>query len=109
MRIASLLTIFSILIACGALASTTHAALIAYDGFEDGAVGSDVVGKAGGTGFIGPWIIGGFNASIHDNYDIGAGSLSFQSLLTSGNRATTLPVNNIAGLTRDLAQPLGID
>ena len=35
--------------------SFAHAALRAYDPFDVGAAGSDVVGTAGGTGWGGPW------------------------------------------------------
>ncbi len=46
------------------------------------------------------------NAGVHTNYDIGAGSLSFGGLATSGNRvvATTLD-NGFGGITRDLSIP----
>jgi hypothetical protein len=83
--------------------------LLSYEPFGYSAVGADLQGSsgAGSFGFAGPWVAGGFNASIHNNYDIAAGSLSFGQLLTSGNRAMSGPVNAIAGLTRDLAAPIG--
>jgi hypothetical protein len=84
-------------------------ALLAYEGFDYAAVGSDVAGQAGGTGFSGPWAPGGFNASISDHLDVAAGSVPFGTLLTGGNRAASGPTNAIAGVTRPLATPLGAD
>lgn len=87
--------------------STVQAGLIAYDGFNYGPAGSDLIGNNGGLGFAGGWAGGGFNASIHDNYDNAAGSLAFGSLLTSGQSVATSAQNAISGLTRSLAAPLG--
>ena len=86
----------------------SDAALLAYEGF-DYAVGSDVSGQSGGTGFSGPWAPGGFNASISDHLDVAAGSVPFGLLLTNGNRAASGPTNAIAGVTRPLAVPVGAD
>jgi hypothetical protein len=86
---------------------TAEAVLQSYDGFDYAPAGADLLGNAGGFGFSSPWRIGGFNASNHTNYDVQSGSLSFGSLLTSGNRVQTGPVNAIAGLTRDFSTPLG--
>lgn len=96
------------LVVLAANVRAADAALIAYEPFDYANVGGDLLGAAGGTGFAGPWHIGGFNASIHDNYDIQAGSLSFGALLTSGNSVSTVAVGAIAGLTLDLVQPLGL-
>jgi hypothetical protein len=82
-------------------------ALLAYEPFDYSPAGADLNGRNGGFGFSGPWTPGGFNASVNDNFDIASGSLSFQQLLTGGNRVTSLPTNAIAGLTRNLATPLG--
>ena len=87
--------------------ATAHASLVAYDGFNYGPAGSNLQGNNGGFGFSSPWVAGGFNASIHDNYDIAIGSLGFGGLLTSGNSVVTPAVNAISGLTRNLASPLG--
>jgi hypothetical protein len=81
--------------------------LIAYDGIDYPNVGSDVSGNAGGTGFAGGWMPGGFNASLSANFDIGKGSLSYQNLATSGNRITTGAVSGISGVTRGLTNPVG--
>jgi hypothetical protein len=89
--------------------SAVNAALIAYDGFNYGPAGSDLNGNNGGIGFSGPWAPGGFNASINNNYDIANGSLSFGALSTSGNSVSTPAVTAIAGLTRTLVAPLGVD
>ena len=87
--------------------ATAQATLVAYDGFNYGPAGSDLQGNGGGFGFSSPWIPGGFNASINNNYDIATGSLGFGSLLTSGNSVVTGPQNAISGLTRNLTSPLG--
>ena len=92
-----------------AMERSSVGALLAYEGFDYPAVGSDVAGQAGGTGFAGPWAPGGFNASISDHLDVAGGSLPFGLLLTSGNRAASGPTNAIAGVTRPLAAPLGAD
>ncbi len=93
----------------GVLCTTrVHAQLIAYDGFDYAPAGSDLMGKAGGVGFTGPWYPGGFNASIHNNYDVATGSLAFGNLLTSGGRVTSLPQNSISGLSRNLGTTLGV-
>jgi hypothetical protein len=84
-----------------------EAVLLSYDGFNYAPAGSDLLGNAGGFGFSTAWRPGGFNASIQTNYDIQSSSLSFGSLLTSGNRIQTSAVNAIAGLTRDFSTPLG--
>lgn len=97
----------AIVISIGLGHATAQATLIAYDGFNYGPAGSDLQGNNGGFGFSSPWTPGGFNASIHDNYDIAAGSLGFGSLLTSGNSVVTPAVNAISGLTRTLNAPLG--
>jgi hypothetical protein len=78
----------------------------AYEGF-DYSPGVVLNGNNGGTGFSGPWAPGGFNASLHDNYDIAAGSLTFGSLQVSGNRVHSPAVNAIAGLTRPLSPCVG--
>jgi len=90
-------------------AAAARADLLSYEPFNYPQVGSDLQGSAGNGsfGFSGPWVPGGFNASLADNYDIAAGSLSFANLLTSGNRANSVAVNSIAGVTRDFSTPLG--
>jgi hypothetical protein len=77
-----------------------EAVLVAYDGLDYAPSGSELLGKAGGFGFSTAWRPGGFNASNHTNYDIQGGSLSFGSLLNSGNRVQTGAVGAIAGLIR---------
>ena len=87
--------------------ATSKASLIAYEGF-DYTPGTVLDGLNGGTGFAGAWHPGGFNASLHNNYVVAPGSLSYSSLPTTGNSIATGPVNSIAGLTRDLQVPLGV-
>ena len=83
------------------------AALIAYEPFEYGNVGGDLLALGGGSGFSGAWIGGGFNASSFNNYDIAAGGLSFSNLVVSSNHMTTAATSAIAGLRRNFATPLG--
>jgi hypothetical protein len=92
-----------------ATATVAQANLLSYEPFNYRNIGADLQGSsgAGSFGFATPWLPGGFNASIFDNYDIAASSLSFGNLLTAGNRASSGPVNAIAGLTRDFAAPIG--
>lgn len=104
----SFLRVVATAICVGCLsASVARAGLIAYDGFGYTPPGSDLQGNNGGFGFSGPWSPGGFNASIHDNYDIASGSLSFGGLATSGNSVVAPAVSAISGLTRSLSTPLG--
>ena len=89
------------------VANAATAALIAYEPFDYAPVGSPLLGKSGSFGFSGGWRAGGFNASINSNYVIADDSLAFGNLLRSGNSISTPSVGAIAGLTRDLASPLG--
>ena len=90
-----------------ALTSTeANAELVAYDGFAYEA-GAGLKGRDGGFGFAGPWRTGGFNAGLNENYEVSGGSLEFAGLSVAGNRSVTRAVSSIAGLTRDLAEPLG--
>jgi hypothetical protein len=92
-----------------ATGATVRAELLSYEPFGYAQVGGDLQGNSGGGsfGFGGAWVPGGFNASLSNNYDIAAGSLSFGQLLTSGNRASSGPTTAISGLTRNLAVPIG--
>lgn len=83
------------------------AKLLAYDGFDYEPTGVDIRGQSGGFGFTSPWRAGGFNAGMNANYDVGPASLEVAGLLASGNRLVTNSVSSIAGLTRDLAEPIG--
>ncbi len=74
--------------------------------FDYSPPGADLLGQDGGSGFAGPWFTSGFNASIHDNCDVSAGSLSFQELAVTGNRMSSASTNAIAGLGRNLAVPI---
>jgi hypothetical protein len=64
------------------------------------------LGKSGGSGWAGPWTSGGFNASIHTNYDIAGGSLVFPGLETSGQRVSSAAQGAISGVSRALATPV---
>ena len=83
---------------------SASASLVAYEGF-DYQVGSQLLTQNGGSGFSSDWEAGGFNASIHNNYQIASGSLGFQGLLTSGNRVVSSSQNAISGIVRDLTLP----
>jgi hypothetical protein len=85
------------------------AALSAYDGFDYNPVGGNLLGASGGLGFTGPWHAGGFNAFINDNFDIHNDPLTFGALVQTGRSIQTLAVNQIAGISRDLAAPIGQD
>ena len=91
------------------LCAVARADLTAYEPFDYQEAGADLIGQSGGGsfGFASPWAAGGFNASIHDNYDLADGSLTFKNLLTSGGRVNSDPTGAIAGLTRDFSVPLG--
>jgi hypothetical protein len=97
------LSIVSIL-AC--LTTTAPAQLIVNESFDYSPPGSDLLGQEGGTGFSGPWFASGFNASIHDNYDVAPGSLSFQGLPGASNSVETAATEAIAGIGRNLAAPI---
>src|SRR6185295_6225981 len=90
-------------------ATVARADLLSYEPFNYQNIGGDLQGSsgAGSFGFATPWVPGGFNAGISNNYDIASGSLSFANLLTSGNRAASGQVNLIAGVTRDFTTALG--
>ena len=85
------------------------AASTAHDGFDYAPAGADLLGLGTAeAGFAGGWSEGGFNAWVHDNYDVAAGSLEFPPLLTSGNRVESLAqTGGLAGITRRLAKPIG--
>jgi hypothetical protein len=91
----------------GALALPARGDLVAYDGFDYGPIGADLLSANGGVGFMGSWRAGGFNASINTNYDLTDDLLSFGPLVRTGNAVRTAAVNSIAGVMRDLTQPLG--
>ena len=96
-------------IAALGLCAAARADLTAYEPFNYGPAGSALLGRSGGGsfGFASPWVAGGFNASVHDNYALAADSLAFQQLLTSGGRVRSGPTGAIAGLTRGFAAPPG--
>jgi type 1 glutamine amidotransferase len=77
--------------------------------FDYSLPGADLLGESGGTGFDGPWFASGFNASIHDNYDVAAGSLIYPNLAVSGNRIESASTPAIAGLGRNLEVPVPAD
>jgi|SRR5215471_2887703 len=64
-------------------------------------------GEDGGLGFSAPWMAGGFNATVHDNFVLGSGSLVYPGLAVSGGHVSSISQANISGVSRALAQPLG--
>jgi hypothetical protein len=104
----SRLSIVSAAVVLGACASA-RADLTAYEPFNYGPAGVPLIGQSGGGsfGFATPWLPGGFNASIFDNYEVADDSLSFKQLRTSGGRVQSGPTFSLAGLTRDFNVPLG--
>jgi hypothetical protein len=81
-------------------------AISAREPFDYAPPGADLLGQDGGVGFDGPWIPSGFNASVRDNFDIAAGSLSFAELAVTSNRVSSLSTAAIAGLGRNLRAPV---
>ena len=101
----------AVLAAClifSSLAISTRADLLFHDSFDYGPVGSDLLGKNGGLGSSNPWQFGGFNANLHNNFKVGANSLPFGNLVTSGNHVTTSSTNQLSGVTRILDASTGI-
>ncbi len=93
------------------LALPSYAELIAYEGFDYDDVGSDLIGKKGGTGFTSVWQRDGYLwdgskvvvAPNNTNYDIAAGSLSYGALPTRGNRLySNYIANSLAGIGRTI-------
>ncbi len=101
------LTLIGVFLISLAMALSALADATVYEGFDYSPAGSDLNGNNGGTGFSGSWVPGGYNAFLSDNYDIAEGSLTFGSLLVSGNRVHASAVGDLAGLTRSLSQALG--
>jgi hypothetical protein len=89
------------------LANPAAADLQAYEPFDYAPDGADLLGANGGSGFSGAWRAGGFNAAISNNFDRENDLVSFGGLQTTGGTVRTAAVNSIAGVTRDLAAPLG--
>jgi hypothetical protein len=69
--------------------------------------GVTALGENGGIGFSAAWMAGGFNASVHDNFVIGSGSLVYPGLAVSGGHVSSSAQTSISGLSRALAQPIG--
>ncbi|MHC4178738.1 MAG: hypothetical protein ACYSWU_14600 [Planctomycetota bacterium] len=88
-------------------AAPSYAELLSHERFDYLPVGSDLLGKSGGSGFgSAPWFATGFNATIHTNYDIAEGSLEFPKFRAEGNRIRSGSVSQIAGIGRGLADPI---
>src|SRR3954466_9827985 len=68
---------------------------------------TQLAGMNFGTGFAGPWLPGGFNASVSSNYSVHPDGLTFGALQTTGGRAFGDFTSSISGLTRSLNEPLG--
>lgn len=100
--------VFILLCATVAGTGSASAALLAYEGFNYGSPGADLVGQNGGTGFSGPWVAGGFNASISNNFDRNSLSIPASGLSTSGGSVLAGVRNDaISGVSRTLTTSLG--
>ena len=93
-----------LMVAATLMAQTARASLIAYDGFGS----SFPVHAGGGTGFSGPWVIGGFDA-FAASYALKRESLCFGRQQASGGRVSGGPFEEINGALRTLSQPPGTD
>jgi hypothetical protein len=97
---------YSVIVMLAALAfmsQPANATSIAFDGF----VQSFPIYADGGSGFNGPWVIGGFNA-FAAGYAFNDFSLSFPSLQAGvGGSVSGNAFSQINGTIRNLAQPLG--
>jgi hypothetical protein len=91
----------------GVSAERADAGLLAYEGFNYGPAGSDLLGDNGGFGFNGAWTSGGVNATVHNNYDLASGSLLYPNLQTYGNSILTAATQSIAGIERNLNTVFG--
>jgi len=93
-------------VAAGAVNQSLKADLLAHEPFP--LPSTQLAGMNTGTGFAGPWLPGGFNASTWANYAVYPDGLTFGPLQTSGGRGfAAFTTNTISGLTRPLAQPIG--
>jgi autotransporter-associated beta strand protein len=88
------------ILAWAAPASSAHAQLLAYEGF-DYAADTSLASQNGGTGWVGAWssvIAGSGTALVEDP------GFSYGALEVSGNHAVITPTNAITYSTRSLAQ-----
>ncbi len=78
---------------------------LVYEGFDYSPPGVDLLGANGGESFAGPWELANANAK----YSVGAGSLSYPGLATTGNRVTTPAITSgvIPSISRTLSTPIG--
>jgi hypothetical protein len=91
-------------------AEEARAALQVYESFAYGPAGSDLIGKNGGLGFSGAWTAGGFNVNESTNYDVTSAGLTYDDLMVGGGAAETgTTPSSIAGIYRNLANPIGGD
>jgi hypothetical protein len=71
------------------------------------ASGQTALDENGGLGFSSAWAVGGFNASVHDNFIVDAGSLVYPGLAVAGGHVHSSAQTAISGLTRALQLPIG--
>ena len=98
----NLLTTIKAILALFACATSAHAALKYYEGFDYGGANASLVGKNGGTGFSGAWTSG--NPGI----TYAPVGLTFSDLRVSGGMVTATGSNGIgnAGFYRPLSGTL---
>ena len=82
----------------------TATPVFAYEPFDYPA-GANLAGHGEGTGFIGTWEPGGFNARLYDVFNMKPGALTYPNLATRGDAHLSIDeppagVSAIAGLGR---------
>ncbi|HWN97492.1 MAG TPA: hypothetical protein VNT99_20855 [Methylomirabilota bacterium] len=95
-----------------ALLAWNHAgaALLAYEPF-DYPPSELLSGQSSGTGFVGSWEQGGFNAYVNDVFRISPGALTYHGLVTKGSNHVAVEAvqgPGIAGLTRFFSNNIAV-
>jgi PEP-CTERM motif len=93
----------TVLMLLAAVIRSAPAALLSEEHFSYSATSGSILSQNGGTGWSGPWVAGGFNASIFNNQVVQPASLTFNLLATSGNHTATGANNAITGVLRSFA------
>jgi hypothetical protein len=88
------------------LLNRPHTGVVASDGFVPEPEGPALDRSNGGTGFILPWELGGFNARSADNFKVLTNSIPGASVRTTGGCVTSAPTAAISGLHRYLEDTL---
>jgi hypothetical protein len=86
-----------------------RAELVAYEGFDYLSETALNGQGSSGNGFNGDWRPAPFNASIHNDLQVGAASLQYGLLESRGGSVTGASQQALSGLVRDFADPFGRD